>query len=144
MEWLVVVGILDKDVLGQDGICLIKCLLVAFLPLKLDAFGGKLIKWVQDVRSLGKEFPIEGDSTYEAASIADVTWLFYFEDGLNFLAPWPHSSRSEPITKPVSFFDCPLAFERVDCEVVVLQPREYLIQSGKVLTPRVGEATYII
>ena len=48
------------------------------------------------------------------------------------------------LAEPVSFLNCPFTFQRIDCEVGILQSIKYFRNAREMIFPRVGKDPYVV
>ena len=96
------------------------------------------------MRSAGPHISVVVACANKHTQVLECARTIHLQDSIAFLFPRLETSGSKPVTEPVGFSDCPLAFEWINGKTIVLELLQNLIYKLEVVRPGGGECAYII
>ena len=84
------------------------------------------------------------NTTNEHSKFSWRTRPIHVQYGVDLLSPWLHTSWCKQMTKPASLFDGLFTLKWVDSKTILTKSLYNNIQSFDVISPDIGEDTYII
>ena len=87
---------------------------------------------------------IVGDDAEECTKLFHVFRRLQCKNGFDFLGIWFNATRSEPVTKEVSFLNGPFTFARVYKEAFCLKSKEDFVNEGQVRVKTKAETCDVV